>query len=91
MAGNESQELVKQLEETYRPDADALCANVIEKLEKTADSREKVPNTDGLVFISRVTDELSTRSSFISEIGCQSSVVQGEMEFWDWNDVSGFC
>ncbi|KAG6901470.1 hypothetical protein C0995_011490 [Termitomyces sp. Mi166 len=76
MAGNESPELVKQLETTYRPDADALCANVIEKLERTANSPEQVPNTDGLVFISRVSDELSTSSPFVSEIGCQPSVLQ---------------
>ncbi|KNZ76990.1 Conserved oligomeric Golgi complex subunit 1 [Termitomyces sp. J132] len=73
MAGNESPELVEQLEKTYRPDADALCANVIEKLEKTAN---EVSNTEGLVFLSRVSDELSTTSPFISEIGCQPCVVQ---------------
>ncbi|KAG6868886.1 hypothetical protein C0993_008634 [Termitomyces sp. T159_Od127] len=73
MAGDESPELVQQLETTHRPEADALCANVIEKLEKTAN---QAPNTDGLVFISRVSDELSTSSPFISEIGCQASVLQ---------------
>ncbi|KAG6871720.1 hypothetical protein C0992_010411, partial [Termitomyces sp. T32_za158] len=66
-------ELVQQLETTHRPEADALCASVVEKLEKTA---SQVPNTDGLVFISRVSDELSTSSPFVSEIGCQPSVLQ---------------
>ncbi|KAG6841748.1 hypothetical protein C0991_007077 [Blastosporella zonata] len=75
MAGAEP-ELVKQLETTYRPDADALCTNVIEKLEKTANSPEEATNTDGLVFLGRVSDELSSSSPFISEIGCQSSVLQ---------------
>ncbi|KAG6817979.1 hypothetical protein H0H87_012447 [Tephrocybe sp. NHM501043] len=76
MTGAESPELVKQLETAYKPDADALCANVIEKLEKTANTPEEVPNTDSLVFLSRVSDELSSSSPFISEIGCQPSVQQ---------------
>ncbi|KAG6910534.1 hypothetical protein DXG01_009953 [Tephrocybe rancida] len=76
MTGVESPELVKQLETAYRPDADALCANVIRKLEKTANSPEELSNSDGLVFLSRVSDELSSTSPFISEIGCQPSVTQ---------------
>ncbi|KAG6814110.1 hypothetical protein H0H92_002105 [Tricholoma furcatifolium] len=77
MAGAESPDLVEQLKTTYSPDADALCSSVIEKLEKTGNSFEEVvTNTDGLVFLSRVSDELSSSSPFISEIGCQPSVLK---------------
>ncbi|KAF8078884.1 Vps51/Vps67 domain-containing protein [Lyophyllum atratum] len=73
--GDETRELVEQLEKTYKPDADALCAKVIDKLGKAANPPSP-PTTYGLVFLARVSDELSSSSPFISEIGCQPSVME---------------
>lgn len=91
--------LVEQLENTYRPNADILCANVVEKLEVVAKvpiegscessgcssffwstnfAPLQVSTTDGLIFLGRVSDELSSSSPFLTNIGCQSSVAEGE-------------
>ncbi|KAG5647782.1 hypothetical protein DXG03_008505 [Asterophora parasitica] len=83
MANSEAtRELVDQLEKAYRPDADALCADVVDKIEQTVNiPTEGSQSTIGsLVFLGRVSDELSSSSPFISDIGCTSSVVEGFRE-----------
>ncbi|RDB29071.1 Conserved oligomeric Golgi complex subunit 1 [Hypsizygus marmoreus] len=81
--GDGAPEMVEQLEKKYQPDADALCANVLDKLELVAkapieDSSAiySASSTECLVFFGQVSDELSSSSPFISQIGCQPFVIQ---------------
>ncbi|KAG5650993.1 hypothetical protein H0H81_010293 [Sphagnurus paluster] len=77
-SGEETRELYEQLENNYRPGADALCNDVVDKLEETvkAHSEASFSNIEGMIFLGRVSDELSSSSPFIIDLGCQPPVAR---------------
>ncbi|KAF9459829.1 hypothetical protein BDZ94DRAFT_1198976 [Collybia nuda] len=74
-SGNEAQEIVKRLTDTYRPEADILCTGVVRSLETIYPKLNSANQLPGLVLLGRVTAELTSSCPFISEIGCSPLTV----------------
>ncbi|KAH7886120.1 hypothetical protein F5I97DRAFT_1809356 [Phlebopus sp. FC_14] len=70
--------LVDEMTEAYRPEAALLCEKIVTALSQSAERISQNTETDGierLVVSGRLAVELSTSSSFISDIGCEHAVV----------------
>ncbi|KAF7339319.1 hypothetical protein MSAN_02145500 [Mycena sanguinolenta] len=74
----ESRGIVAQLSEQYRPNAEALCAGVLDTLSSAEkqDANNSQLTIDSLVFVGRVAEELGSTSPFVSKIGAGAEVVQ---------------
>jgi len=72
------QELFDQLKRAYTPAADAFCGDLVRKLKLVAERHlhESSSTIDGIVFLIRVSEELSSSSPFDSCIGCQEYVMK---------------
>ncbi|KAJ7492446.1 hypothetical protein FB451DRAFT_1502829 [Mycena latifolia] len=69
----EARDVVAQLSEQYRPNAEALCLGILD----TLSSAEKQDSDDSaLVFVGYVADELASSSPFVLSIGGGAEVVQ---------------
>ncbi|KIJ22089.1 hypothetical protein PAXINDRAFT_95519 [Paxillus involutus ATCC 200175] len=76
--GENSQSLISELTETYRPEAQALCVKVVSELtissEELMASPVKDTSVKKLVFHARIANELSSSSPFDSDIGCGQTI-----------------
>ncbi|KIJ66282.1 hypothetical protein HYDPIDRAFT_174426 [Hydnomerulius pinastri MD-312] len=85
--GQNSRNLISELAEAYRPEAQALCVNVMDALTVSAEELMASPHTDtaiqNLVFHARLAIEFSTSSSFVPNIGCEQAVAADFREKMD--------
>ncbi|KAJ6604838.1 hypothetical protein DFH09DRAFT_898123 [Mycena vulgaris] len=72
----EARDVVAQLSEQYRPNAEALCTGILDTL--SAAEKQDSEDSGCLVFVGHVADELASSSPFVSGIGGGAEVVQGE-------------
>ncbi|KAJ7925961.1 hypothetical protein B0H13DRAFT_2229543 [Mycena leptocephala] len=70
----EARGVVAQLSEQYRPNAEALCTGVLDTL--SAAEKQDADDSDSLVFVGHIADELGSSSPFVSGIGGSAEVVQ---------------
>nr|GAT59019.1 predicted protein [Mycena chlorophos] len=75
----DSRSIAATLSERYQPDADSMCESVIKTLSTAVVDQEKAEHDsafNGLTFLGRVADELSSSSPFFADIGCGADASQ---------------
>ncbi|KAF8899004.1 hypothetical protein BD779DRAFT_52580 [Infundibulicybe gibba] len=75
---NDCKVLTRRLKTAYQPLAEHLCIEIIDILKSasTAEIGQSQGVLDGLIFVSRLANDFSLISPFISRIGCQQQTVQ---------------
>lgn len=73
-----SKRLARNLVEAYLPEAKAFCSMIADALASTTDELMNQSDTaramEHMIFLSRVTVEISLTSSFLNNIGCDEAV-----------------